>query len=1427
MVACQKDGTRLNRSVRFSLMVVLLLYIPSQALGMQQHIRFERISVDQGLSHAQVTAITQDQSGFMWIGTQDGLNRYDGYDFEVYRHDPNDPSSLSDNEIRGIAEDRFGNLWVGTRTGLNRLNRGARTFTRYSHDPDDETSISDNDITALLVDHEAVLWVGTRNGGLNRFDRSSESFERFQYDRENLVEGIKQGPIATIYEDRYNILWIATRDHNYGSLSHFDRKTDTFVPHFGCAYAEHGDCTIQHTGDEHRPIGTDINGLYQDASDAFWLATDSGAIQNHNGWLSPYKKIHGDLKSISDDRVLAPLQDQSGMLWFATKGGGLNRMGPPKPVNWATPDGMRQWHQVPDDPTWNAVFDRYQHDAADPYSLSSDNLTVLYEDRFGVIWIGTSDAGLNKFSPAGMRFGFYKHEPANPDSLSDNFVGAIAWDRTGTVWMGTFKGNLTRIDPASGKMHQFRHREGDPVSLPDSSIHALFVDKNDDLWIGTYSGLSKFDKTNNTFRNYNVHPVGPNVLGVLSIAEEPAGILWLGTQATLTRFDIASEEFKHFWPDPTIETSLHGDIFDVVTVDRNKQIWIATINAGVNKFDPVTETVVHLRHDPNDPNSISDDHVTSIYEDAYGPGTEGGSIMWFGTRSGLDRFDQNSNTFVNYNKASGLPGNYVSGAAPDGLGNLWISTGYSGLSRLDLHAGTFENFDVLDGLQGNRFFDHAFGGDSHGNMIVSGYNGINVFEEGKIIELNETPALVVTKFQAGGSLMSVDGNSNEIALPGHESELSFQFAALNFANPSRTRYSYKLDGYDNDWIMTDASNRVASYHNITPGEYTFRVRARLGNGDWGEKNVSLNLSIPRPMWQTNWAYVSYGLLLMMSVYLLMNMRSNALRRRAEVLEDSVAERTRQIEQNERLIHHQADHLEELLQVKEKLFTNISHEFRTPLTLILGPIERMLRQAKDSRTASQLKMVKENSQRLLRLVDQLLGLSRLSAEEPVTQSAQPLLPMVKTIVDSFQPLAEEKRIQLDLVDGEDLWVDCAPDALEKILLNLVSNAIKYTPDGGWVNVRVASAGTKMVRLSVSDSGIGIDRKDHQAVFERFYRVNGGESAPGAGLGLALVKELAEAFGGSVELESRPGLGTTISVLLSRHRVTPSDIETQPEKADTGLIPLEIVASAQSSKSVETARIDKSNGEASLLIVEDNVDMQGYLVSLLSDSYQCQVAADGEEGVKNALENIPDLVLCDVMLPKMDGFAVSKTLKTNAATSHIPIVMLTGRGDHDSRLKGLREHVDDYLTKPFDDEELTLRIANLLSARDALRRRYSRQLFDGSDVGHDLGHREQQFLDKLQAVLESNHSNSDFRVDQLSTAMAMSDRQLQRKLKALIDHSPAEYLRNYRLTMALKKLREGTQVGLVAEAVGFSSQAYFASCFKAEFNKTPSEFQQGLN
>ena len=641
-----------------------------------------------------------------------------------------------------------------------------------------------------------------------------------------------------------------------------------------------------------------------------------------------------------------------------------------------------------------------------------------------------------------------------------------------------------------------------------------------------------------------------------------------------------------------------------------------------------------------------------------------------------------------------------------------------------------------------------------------------------------------------------------------------------------TRYAYKLEGVDEDWIETGASKRFATYTMVPPGNHVLQVKASNPDGSWSDQINSIQLTVLPPWWQTWWAYSLYVIVFVLMLFVYIRLRTIGLTRKAEVLEKTVEERTAQIREHEKQIQYQAEHLEELLHLKEKLIANISHEFRTPLTLISGPVKRMLNTSDSPENISRLQMVKRNSERLLRLVDQLLGLARLGAEEPLTQSMQPLTSMARMITESFQATAEEKDLKLSMEPGDELWVNCSADALEKILLNLLSNAIKYTPAGGRITVNTALNENDRVALSVNDTGVGIAEKDQQAIFERFHRIDdSAEAVPGAGIGLALVKELAEAHDGKIHLHSRTGEGTRIVVTLPRSKFTPVAEEISRVAVNDEAIALEIESLKRPSDAGLRQAPDQGiDDRPRILVVEDNVDMQNYLVELLSEDYHCDVAGDGQQAVETAFEYIPDLVLCDVLLPKMDGFQVSHALRNDERTSHIPIIMLTARSDRDSRLEGWKEHVDAYLTKPFDDEELKLRISNLLEIRDILKSRFSSQFFEETKSGHSLIKGENGFIEKLECVLEQHHVDPEFGLVQMASEVFMSPRQLQRKLKAIAGHSPTEFLRSYRLRKARDLLRSGKQVALAADAVGFSTPNYFTNCFKAQFGHTPTEYQQ---
>jgi len=1374
------------------------ILLPGVSASQSQTIRVQRLSQESGLSNNVVGSIMQDKDGFIWLATRDGLNRYDGFNFKVYRPRLNDCRSYSQHVFNDAHIDRSGLMWVDAACGLHQYDLTTNSIVAtHNYNPQSELGLSHQKVQSIFEDRQGQIWIGS-NYGINKFIRSTSTFEHL-VPYPSAEPGAGENIVLPMAKDHQGNLWVGSYS---GGLSKYDALSQTFS-HF------------RHNPNDSRSLASDsIIALLVDRSGTLWVGTRMGLqrFDSRTHSFDHFRHDPADTSSLSDNGVTEIHEDRTGTLWVGTFHG-LNRF------NRDT-----------------ETFDRFHQNPDDLYSPGGDIVSFIFEDRAGYLWIATQGAGVSRFNPRMQGFAYYNRNDATPNGLEESRIQATYEDRQGRLWIGTSRG-LHKYDPTTESFRVFHHNRADGAyDARRDNILSIHEDRAGTLWIGSRIGLSSFDRDSGTFNDLQssqkINEFAANV-----VFEDSAGALWIGTGKGPLQFDRERQRFIDVGNNPTlpINTALSSVWIYFIHEDRNGDVWFGT-DAGLSQYHQEEKYFTHRGHNyvlPDNPESMSSDVVLSMYEDAEG-------VLWIGTNNGLNkqtmmphprRADLKIPSFITYGSEHGIRGAAIVGILGDENGFLWLSTD-NGLARFDPVSETAISFDVMDGLQGNEFSTGSHVRTRDGRMYFGGTNGLTAFypQQVQYVHNEETAPVVLTDLLFANNPVEIGGtinHSDELALNDINTMFSIEFAALTFGVPDATQYAYRLMGFNSDWVITDNSNRRANFSGLRPGDYVFQVTRVDDTGIREAEAASLRVSILPPFWMTWWAYAIYVFAAALLFALLVRARTLALTRRSQLLESKVVARTRQIDQNERLIRHQADHLEELLHVKERLFANISHEFRTPLTLILGPIERMRRKAQDSDTRAQLTMVKENSQRLLRLVDQLLGLSRLSAEKPVTKSPQPLLPIATTIVKSFQPLADEKHIQLDVVNGEKLWVSCASDALEKILLNLVSNAIKYTPEGGWVNVRIASAASDIVRLSVSDSGIGINPQDREAVFERFYRAksngNGTDTIQGAGLGLALVKELAEAYGGSIELDSRVGLGTTVSVLLPRHRVRPVDRESNVCISDTNLIPLEIAASTPTDGAASPSTDGGSNGQSSLLVIEDNVGMQEYLVSLFSDNFDCSVAANGEDGLRIAAEIVPDAIICDVMLPNMDGFDVSKTLKTQQTTSHIPIVMLTGRGDHDSRIKGLRKHVDDYLTKPFNDEELVLRIENLLSARDTLKRRYSRQLFDGSSANGNLNRKEQRFIDKLQAAIDTRFSDPEFRVDQLATAMAMSGRQLQRKLKALVDKSPAEFLRSYRLTIAKKKLSEGTQVGLVAEAVGFSSHTYFASCFKAEFGATPSEFQ----
>lgn len=780
-------------------------------------IDFEEISIEHGLSQSIVECIVQDRRGFMWFGTEDGLNKYDGYEFTIMRHDPDDPASLSHNHLQALCEDREGLIWVGTfNGGLNSYNPFTGRFHAYRFRRDDPLSISHDCINTLYVDAGGVLWIGTNNG-LNRYNRDTDDFTRYLHDPRN--PNSVCGPIIRdVTEDRFGMLWIAT---DGGGLSRFDRVNDRFK-------------SYRHDSRDRASLSENsVRTVYEDRSGVLWVGTVGGGLNRFERDTETF--IHfgndpSDPYSLSHNQVYAIYEDLSGTLWIGTNGGGLD------------------------------VFDRetgrfhnYRNDPNDPTTLSYDEIYDIYEDRSGVMWLGTYGGGVNRFDRKRKKFLTYRPDPHDPNSLSEEIVWSIYEDEDGILWIGTHGGGLNRFDRRSGSYTHYRHDPVDPTSIGNDVVRLVFVDRAGTFWIGTNGGgLNRFDRDTGRFTRFMHDPGDPTSIShneLRYIYEDRRGMLWIGTNGGgLNRFDRATGTFMRYRHDPDNPSSLSNDYVRVIFEDETGNFWIGTQGGGLEKLDRESGKFSHYRHDPNDPNSLSNDFVFSIHENKAG-------MLWLGTwGGGLSRFDREKGTFKHYTEKDGLASNSIYGLLADDEGNFWISTN-NGLSKFNPATGNFKHYTEEDGLQSNEFNGNAFFKSSSGEMFFGGINGFNAFYPADIRDNPFVPPVVITSFLKLNKKVKLDSSISEmqkLTLSYKDYVFSFEFASLDFTAPQKNSYAYKMEKLDEDWIYTDAGKRFATYTTLAPGKYLFRVKGTNNDGIWNENGTAIELVITPPIWRTIW-----------------------------------------------------------------------------------------------------------------------------------------------------------------------------------------------------------------------------------------------------------------------------------------------------------------------------------------------------------------------------------------------------------------------------------------------------------------------------------------------------------------------------------------------------------------------------------------------
>ncbi|MDH4106959.1 MAG: response regulator [Gammaproteobacteria bacterium] len=1360
-------------AARATVAICLLLAGGSADTAPVQTTRFKNYSVDDGLSQSSVTALIQDRQGYIWIGTEDGLNRFDGYEFARFGQGTDAVGALPDGGVTHLLEGIDGTIWIGTITsGLRAItpsNGAAVTCeTGNSLIPDTATAR----VRGIALDASHAIWAIAGNT---------------VYRQVGPCQFVAAGRAATD-GDFTPAAIVTTAD---GSIWTWSQEGDLWR-------SDAGDPVLRlfRRFDRQSYGGRQVRAVAGGRTD-LWVALDGPELfrLDADGTIAETVVIPAATSMAA--RIRALHADPAGDVWVAGLGIGLVKVRPGQ-----------------------GVVGNWRHDSADPASLVHNDSTVLLADRSGGLWIGTRSHGVSRVQVDPEGFAHYRHSANNPAGISDNMVTVFAErGQDGLVWVGMDGGGLDLLDFDAGVIRRYRHDADDPGSLSSDRVWALHEDAAGRLWVGTwFGGLSMLEPGAEKFRRFpsEADPVNSAGRVVLTIAESGDGTLWFGTMSFgLYRVGPGSERFEPVRVSSPDATAAVARISSLL-VDREQRLWVGTWDNGVSRLDPASGNYVHFGKG-TDSRSLPHDTVRALAED-------GDGAIWVGTLNGLARLDPVSGDVDVFGPDSGLPPGTIYAILPD-RDTLWVSSN-RGLAHIDPRTRTARQFGPADGLQGFEFNGGAALKTRDGRMLFGGTQGFNAFYPQDIRPNPFPPQVAITRIAAQDRVLDLAAYADADPAPVmrfayDENRLSFDFAGLHFTSPERIRYAYRLEGLQEDWLTADASRRVAGYANLAPGQYSFRVRAANKDGLWSRSDAVFAFSIGTPWWLTGPAYATYAVAVLACVFLLIQWRTLFLRRRAALLAEKVREGTRRIAEQKQTIEKQAENLQHLLETKDRLFARVSHEFRTPLTLILGPVEAM-RKRVGGTDADSLDLVSRNARRLLRLVEQLLDLARLSGERPARRDTVPLDQLLATIVGAFRSLAEQKDIALELRVEARPSVSANAELLESAVTNLVANALKFTPAGGRIEVALGLEG-EQAWIRVSDSGPGVPAGMEDRIFDPFERAD--SDLPGTGIGLAVVRETVASIDGTIHVGRAEigGAEFTLRLPVTTSLPTVAYRLSRPPQVDAGWI-------ADTCPDM-TARSDAVAGpeRPRVLVVEDDADLRAFIGQCLADDFECILMPDGASALACAIEEVPDLVLSDVMMPGIDGFELTRKLRQDERCCHIPIVLLTAREDRESLYRGLTEKADEYLTKPFDAEELRLRLHNLIDVRAILRRQAAAewrasQAPGGSaeSVPPAFGPRDQAFLQRLANVVAERFGDNAFGVRQLAAAVAMSDRQLQRKVQALLDVRPADYLRDYRLQQAARMLADGRPAGTVAQDCGFATQAHFGQCFKARYGVTPGDY-----
>ena len=1345
-------------------------------MGQPKSYRFKHFTTHDGLSQHNVICTIQDSKGFMWMGTANGLNRFDGYTFKNFFHNANDSTTISSNRIRTLFVDKKASLLIGTSNGLDKYNSLEEHFIHISlnglYEDFSQTAVYD-----IKQDQEGKLWIGTENGlfVLDTLYKVVKHYSKNELSNHSLFEH----SIGRILIDKDQKIWLGGQDY----ISKFDPVQNTFQ-HF----------LIK----EKFRIDRDprVNVMIQDSKDRIWFGSNQAGLS----LFDPEKQEFNyyPLKSINENdvlhnRVRAIKEDDSGNLWLGTF------------------DGL-----IIFDPDSDYEI-KIVNDPNDTYSLNDNGINSIYEDNRGNYWIGVYFRGVNYMDKNFNVFKHY-HHTGNDKGLIYNVVTSITEDRNKDIWIATDRQGLNHLNTQTQTFNYYK-QENTALGSASNHIMEIEVGEQNNLWLGTlYGGLFSFDIGTKAyqainFNESNLPDLSINRIRALEVDHK--GNLWIAHSLGLHYYEISTGKTLKYTNEingVNISNSIN-EIFE----DDQKNIWIALNESN---------GLLKLENEGWEAKKYDIPSVNSIFQDE--------NYIWLGTASnGLFRLDTKTEAIEIYNSPDLLNGNIL-GILSDNDKNLWISS-TSGLYKFNKENGNFTSLNRESGLNKDDFKKNSYLKSSDGLLYFGGRNGMIVFNPEDIVEevyapnLELTSLTVISKkknklpFNPSIEKTIIDGG---IKLPYHQNTLFIDFVAINYSQPEQTQYAYQLDGFD-EWNYI-GNNRKATYTNLDPGKYLLKFKATNSDGIWSSESQPITITIHSPFWKTWWAYTIYTLAILIFSYLIKTIISARIALKNEL----------------KLEHFKNEQEKKIHELKYRFFTNISHDLRTPLTLILGPLEQLLKNQKgDNQTRSLFNTAYKNAEHLLRLVNQLMDFRKLETDHNQLRCTEDnIILFIYEIFISFQEQAKIRNIDYNFLCEQKeimLWFD--HDKVEKIFYNLISNAFKFTPDNHSISLHLkanqeSSPGFSdgMFVISVQDTGIGISKNGLNKIFSRFYQMEESNynQQGSSGLGLAIAKGFVELHQGVIEVESIKNggskfivqlpLGTThlgLQQIIKDHKSSESQSHYSEAELET------VIAKVEN----PMASLKNIDGEKKplILIVEDNLDVLMYIKMIFNAKYRIITAHNGEDGYEKAIKLFPDLIISDVMMPKMNGIELCSKIKLEINTSHIPIILLSARTSLIFKVSGLETGADDYIGKPFTQKVLELKVHNLIESRKKLRERFANE-FNLSPKEFAVTSADERFLERIINCIEKNMKDPNFGIEFLSREIKMTRGHLYRKIKILTDKTAVEFVRSIRLRNAATLLKTSNlNVNETCYEIGFQDPNYYRKCFKKMYGVSPSEYRKNPN